>query len=130
MSDPAPSTQEQERFLELTKLLEDIRFAFTEGGFEVHYCERRAFQFLDSYGRGILKLLSPPASAGGAQETLREALQNLVTKLDAMEKPLNGACVIASIHGMPYIGPTWSDELSVAKALIALTPAPETGETT
>ena len=49
---------------------------------------------------------------------LHEALDWLVQKLEAMEKPVNDALLIAQIHGMPYSGPTWEKELAVAQKVL------------
>jgi len=49
---------------------------------------------------------------------LRAALDGLVTKLTAMAKPLNSLAVLAYVHGMPYQGPNWDDEMNAARAAL------------
>ncbi len=48
---------------------------------------------------------------------LREALVALLDKLDAMEGPLNGMCMMGHIHGSPYDGPQWGEEYNRGREL-------------
>lgn len=59
--------------------------------------------------------------AEAALARVREALRNLVAKLGAIEPHVSNVCAIAQIHGVPYTGPNWADEIAAARA--ALTPA-------
>lgn len=59
--------------------------------------------------------------AEAALARVREALRNLVAKLDAIEPHVSNVCAIAQVHGVPYTGPNWADEIAAARA--ALTPA-------
>lgn len=47
------------------------------------------------------------------------ALKNLVEKLDAIEPHISNVCAIAQIHGVPYTGPNWADEIAAARAVLA-----------
>lgn len=59
-------------------------------------------------------------------DALRAALTDLVRKVGEMEKPINDCIVISTIHGVPYAGPTWSDEMVAARdALAHAAPTPE-----
>jgi hypothetical protein len=51
--------------------------------------------------------------------TISAALQNLVAKLDAIEPHVSNVCAIAQIHGVPYTGPNWADEIAAARAVLA-----------
>lgn len=68
-------------------------------------------------------VVAPPAPS---ESRLREALEKLVAKLDAMEKPVNGCIAVSAMHGCPYLGPNWKDEMEAAKsALRPASPVPE-----
>jgi len=56
----------------------------------------------------------------------RAALEALVEKLSCEEvvEGLKGVCMVAQLHGLPYQGPSWRQELERAKDVLAQTPAP------
>lgn len=60
---------------------------------------------------------------------LREAAIALAARLDAMTAPLNDVCPISHIHGLPYVGPTWTDELAMLRAALAAVGRPDTTPT-
>lgn len=45
---------------------------------------------------------------------LKRALKALADKCAAMEEPLNAVCAISAVHGFPYNGPQFGDELAAA----------------
>jgi len=53
----------------------------------------------------------------------REALEALVEKLSCEEvvEGLKGVCMVAQLHGLPYKGPSWRQELERAKDVLAQT---------
>ncbi len=51
-------------------------------------------------------------------QRLREALAGLVAVLDAIDPYQRDMCVFAAIHGNPYDGPNWVDEMVVARAAL------------
>lgn len=53
-----------------------------------------------------------------ANDAVREALENLVNKLDAMAPRLDSALIIQAIHGMEYDGPNWCEEMKDARAAL------------
>ena len=56
------------------------------------------------------------------RDALRQTLTALVAKLDECAPAINSACMIASLHGKAYKGPSFGDELAAARALV---PAPK-----
>lgn len=51
--------------------------------------------------------------------TLSAAARALLDKLSEMEKPIDAVCVISSLRGQPYTGPTWTAERDALAAIIA-----------
>lgn len=51
-------------------------------------------------------------------EKLKEALEALVIKVEAMMPHLNSIRKIAHVHGFPYDGPTLEKELAQSKQLL------------
>ena len=49
----------------------------------------------------------------------KDALRKLVAKLDAMEKSINDCIMFSTLHGGPYTGPQWIEEMAEARALLA-----------
>lgn len=54
------------------------------------------------------------AEARSERDQLRAALENLVEKLHVMERPVDACLGISGIHGFPYTGPNWSEEMAAA----------------
>lgn len=55
---------------------------------------------------------------------LKEAGAALIRKLAAMNEPLNAMCTMGHIHGMPYSGPSWTEEYNALAALVGEPPQP------
>jgi hypothetical protein len=49
---------------------------------------------------------------------LKNVTQALVDKLEAMEEDLNDCIQMSAVHGMPYTGPNWGEEIEDAKAVL------------
>jgi hypothetical protein len=63
------------------------------------------------------------ATPAPSEARVREALEKLADKLDAMEAPVNGCIGVSAAHGFFYKGPNWAQELKAARAALRL-PAP------
>ena len=67
----------------------------------------------------LADLCASHREALGRVERAETALKNLVAKLDAIEPHVSNVCAIAQIHGVPYTGPNWADEIAAARAVLA-----------
>lgn len=59
---------------------------------------------------------------------LRETGRAMLTKLSAMEKPVNACIVISDTHGCPYTGPSWAMEWNALDAALPRSGAPDAQE--
>jgi hypothetical protein len=55
----------------------------------------------------------------GERITAIEALRNLVVKLRLIENPVNNCIVISQMHGIPYVGPNWLQEMVDAERVLS-----------
>ena len=49
---------------------------------------------------------------------LREAVRAYLKKYDELKPAMDGAFTVQAIHGMPYSGPTWEQEIDRLRQLI------------
>jgi len=52
------------------------------------------------------------------EQRLKEALSNLVSKIELIEPHVTNLCKFAAIHDLLYRGPNYSKEMSEAKQLL------------
>lgn len=67
---------------------------------------------------GILEAGLIMAEAVAENTKLKLALQNLLSKLDAMKEPLNEVMAFYNTHGLIYRGENWKAEYDAAKELL------------
>lgn len=62
------------------------------------------------------------------EKRYRDALEALIVKLDACEPQLNGCIQISTVHGFPYTGPNYGNELEAARELMSGAPTSGTSD--
>lgn len=69
----------------------------------------------NGYDRQQARRTAPP--------TVRQSLVALVLKMDqvAADPQFQAMAIMATIHGQPYTGPNWAEELATAKRALART---------
>ncbi len=58
---------------------------------------------------------------------VRQVIHAFIVKYDVLEPAIDNAFFMQHIHGMPYKGDTWTEELKALRSMAAMPTEPETG---